>query len=108
MLEPILGNETVEKVLLFLEVYGEGYGRQMSKTFDIPIRGIQQQLERLEDGGVVVSQKKGRTRIYQFNPRYVFLDELKALLEKDLDVLPEEEIKKYYRKRTRPRRKGKP
>ncbi len=108
MLEPILGNETVEKVLLFLSVYGEGYGSQMSKTFAIPIRGIQQQLERLENGGVVVSQKKGRTRIYQFNPRYVFLDELKALLEKTLKVLPEEEIKKYYRKRTRPRRKGKP
>ena len=108
MLEPVLGNSTVEKILLFLSVYGEGYGTKMSDTFKIPLNGIQQQLKRLEDGGVLVSQLKGRTRIYKFNPRYFFLNELKTLLEKSLRVLPGSELKKYYRQRTRPRRKGKP
>ncbi|MCK4533815.1 winged helix-turn-helix transcriptional regulator [bacterium] len=108
MLEPILGNSTVEKILLFLSVYGEGYGTKMSDTFKISLNGIQQQLKRLEDGGVLVSQLKGKTRIYKFNPRYFFLKELKSLLEKVLKVLSETELKKYYRQRTRPRRKGKP
>ena len=108
MLEPILGNPTIEKVLLFLLTYREGYAKQMSDIFNIPINGIQQQLQRLEEGGVIVSQKKGNLRLYIFNPRYVFLKEVKSILTKAIEMLPEAENNKYYRKRTRPRKKGKP
>jgi DNA-binding transcriptional ArsR family regulator len=108
MLEPILGNKIVEKILFFLQVYKDGYIREISNLFDIPVRGVVQQLRRLEDGGVVVSQKKGKIRLYQLNPRYPFLTELRALLQKSIDVLPSSELEKYYRQRTRPRRKGKP
>lgn len=108
MLEPILGNNTIEKVLLFLITYKEGYAKQMSDIFNIPVNGIQQQLYRLEEGGVLVSQKKGNTRIFTFNPSYAFLEELKKLLDRAMKMLPEKEIKKYYRKRTRPRKTGKP
>ncbi|MBN1822990.1 MAG: winged helix-turn-helix transcriptional regulator [Endomicrobiales bacterium] len=108
MLEPLFGNRIVEKVLLYLLVYGDGYIRGIARAFGIPVTGVVQQLRRLEDGGVVVSQLKGKVRLYQFNPAYPFLGELKALLEKAMDVLPQDEIEKYYRMRTRPRRKGKP
>ena len=108
MLEVLFGNATIEKVLYFLSVYGDGYAKQMADLFDIPVNGIQQQLKRLEDGGVLVSQLKGKTRLYQFNPRYPFLRELELLLDKAIKILPESEISKHYRKRTRPRRKGKP
>jgi len=50
----------------------------------------------------------GRTRQFQFNPRYPFLKELKALIQRAMEYLPEKEMQKYYRERTRPRRKGKP
>ena len=108
MLEVIFGNSTAEKILLFINTYREGYGREIARTYEISLISVRKQLDRLEIGGVLVSHLKGRTRIYQFNPRYFFLDELKSLLEKALKALPESEIKKYYRKRTRPRRKGKP
>lgn len=108
MLESILGNSTIEKVLLYFFVYEKGYAKAMADLFNIPINGIQQQLKRLEDGGVVVSILQGRTRVYQFNPRYPFLNELKNLLGRALLFLPEEEISRYYKNRTRPRRKGKP
>ncbi len=108
MLEPIMGNSTVEKTLFFILTYGEGYAKQMSDTFGIPINGVQQQLRRLEEGGVLVSQLKGKTRIFTFNPNYVFLDEIKRLLEKAMKMLPGKEIDLYYRKRTRPRKSGKP
>ncbi len=107
MLEPIFGNSTIEKVLFFMFTYKDGYAKQMSDVFCIFINGIQQQLSRLEEGGVLVSQKKGNTRIYTFNPSYAFLEELQKLLEKALKMLPEKEIKKYYRNRTRPRKSGK-
>ena len=37
-----------------------------------------------------------------------FLAELRALLRKALDALPESERRRYFRERRRPRRSGKP
>ena len=108
MIEVIFGNNTAEKVLLYINTYREGYAAGMSNLYNIPLNMVQKQLRRFEEGGVLVSQKKGNTRIFIFNPRYIFLDELKGLLNKAMKLLPENEIKKYYRKRTRPRKTGKP
>lgn len=108
MLEALFGNAVVEKILFFIFVYGDGYARRISKVYGIPVNGVLQQLQRLENGGIIAGQNKGRTRLYMFNPRYPFLRELQGLLQKAIDVLPQDEITKYYRMRTRPRRKGKP
>lgn len=108
MLEPLLGNPTVEKILLYLYVYGEGYGRQLSRIFGIPFNGIYQQLRRLEDGGVIAAVNRGRTRVFRINPRYPFRKELTALLAKAMEFISEETKGRYFRDRTRPRRTGKP
>ena len=108
MIEALVGNGTVEKVLFFLATYGDGYAKQMADIFRLRISGIQQQLRRLENGGVVVSRLVGRTRVYSFNPNCYFLAELRQLLEKAMVALPEKELAQYYRRRTRPRRTGKP
>lgn len=108
MLEPVLGNSTIEKILFTLESYGQAYPLELSKLFNIPVNGIQQQMDRLENGGVIVSSMVGRTRLYKFNPRYPFFKELRALVQRAMEFLPEKEIRKYYRRRTRPRKKGKP
>lgn len=108
MLESLLGNSTIEKILFTLESFDQAYPTGLSKIFNIPVNGIQQQLERLENGSVVVSIMTGRTRLYQFNPRYPFLKELRALIKKAMEFLPEKEIQIYYKRRTRPRKKGKP
>ena len=108
MLEALLGNATIEKVLLFIENYEEGYGTEIAETFGLPLSQVQKQLEKLEQGTVVVSRLQGRTRVFSWNPRYPFLKALRALLQEVMRYLPEEEIKKYYRQRRRPRRSGKP
>lgn len=108
MFEYLFGNKTAEKVLLYMQNYGEGHASEISATFSIPLNMIQKQLKRLEAGGILVSQPKGRTRLYLWNPRYFFKKELQSLLSKGLDSLGEEETRMYYRKRTRPRRSGKP
>jgi hypothetical protein len=80
MLEAILGNRTAEKVLLYIETYGEGYAQAIANTFDdVTLRMAQVQLARFERGGVLISQLKGRTRLYTWNPRYPFQSELRAL-----------------------------
>lgn len=62
MLEPLPGNSTIEKTPLFVENYGQGYPKEAFRTFGISVNGIQQQLKRLEDGGIVVGYLEGRTR----------------------------------------------
>jgi DNA-binding transcriptional ArsR family regulator len=108
MIEAIVGNATVEKVLLFLQTYGHGYAREISETFRLPLSQVQKQLRRLEDGGVVVSRRLGRTRLFEWNPRYPFLRPLRELLAEVLRYVPEDELQRYYRQRRRPRREGKP
>jgi DNA-binding transcriptional ArsR family regulator len=108
MLESIFGNATIEKVLLFLQNYDEGYASEIAATFSLSLSVVQKQLKRLEEGGVVVAQSKGRTRVFLWNPRYPFRKELQSLLDKSFQFMSEGELKKYYRKRMRPRRTGKP
>jgi DNA-binding transcriptional ArsR family regulator len=108
MMEGLFGNITIEKILFTLFVYGEGYPLGMAKTFKVAVNRFQQQLKRLEDGGIVASRLLGRVRVYSFNPRYPFLDELKALVAKAYKFLPEKEKAAYYMGLTRPGRTGKP
>ncbi len=108
MLEPLFGSTYAEYVLLFLLARDEGYAAEMARFFGVRLYGIQRQLERLEAGGVLVSRQVGRTRVYTFNPRYPFLEELKALLHKALTFYPDETRERLLFNRRRPRRRGKP
>ena len=85
MLEPIVGSKSSEQVFIFLIARQKGYATEIANYFDADLYAIQKQLVRLEDSNVLVSRKVGRTRVYQFNPRYPFLIELKSLLEKVLN-----------------------
>jgi len=108
LLSGLFGSETAEKVLLYLQSYGAGYPRGIATTFGIRVTPVQRQLEKFEREGILASRLIGRTRQYQWNPRYAFRTELELLLKKALSSLPEEYQRKYFRERTRPRRKGKP
>ncbi len=108
MLRPLLGSQGSERVLIYLAARGEGYAREISRFFGLDISTVQNQLDKLELGGILSAVSKGRTRIYSFNPRYPFLGELKALLDKALSFYPEEERERLVMERRRPRRRGKP
>ena len=108
MLEPLLGSENSERVLIFLLTRNEGYAREIAQFFDTNLYAIQRQLDKLEAGGILVSRTAGRTRLYQFNPRYPFLKELKQLLEKAFTYYPENLRENLMMNRRRPRKRGKP
>ena len=108
MLESMFGNPVIEKIFFTALVYNECYALGLAKTFDEPVNKFQQQLKRLEEGGIIVSRLVGRTRVYTFNPRYAFLKELKALISSAYEFIPKTEKERFYSKRTRPRRAGKP
>jgi hypothetical protein len=108
MLEPILGSKSSEQALIFLVARETGYATEIARFFDADLYAIQKQLERLEESDVLVSSKVGRTRVFQFNPRYPFLDELKSLLEKGLSYYPINIQEELLLNRRRPRKKDKP
>jgi predicted transcriptional regulator len=108
MLEAVLSSKNKENVLLFLLARKEGYAFEISKYFSSSLSPVQNQLENLESGGVLISRLAGKTRLYSLNPRYAFIRELTALLEKAIAFLPDEDREKLLIYRTRPRRRNKP
>jgi hypothetical protein len=107
MLEPILGSISAERVLIYIFSRDKGYAREISRFFETDFYSIYSQLERLEFGGVLVSNKIGKTREFEFNPRYPFLEELKKLLEKALSFYSKTDREMLVMTRRRPRRSGK-
>jgi hypothetical protein len=108
VLESLFGNPNIERVLFYLQRFGEGYPSAIAANFEVPLTPIQQQLNRLEQGSLVVSRLVGKTRVFKINPRYPFKRELEALLATAFKAMPAAQIDKYYMQRTRPRRQGKP
>ena len=108
MLEALFGSMNRERVLQFVLANENGYAKEIADFYGSSVDPIQKQLEKLEIGGVFVSKTVGRTRLFMFNPRYAFLNELKGLLEKARGYYDPEEIEKLTMQRKRPRRAGNP
>ena len=107
MIEVLLGSKNAERVLIYVLAREEGYAREIASFYETDLKPIQMQLDKYEKGGILVSRAVGRTRPYMFNPRYPFLNELKALLEKALSFYPAPELDDLRMNRRRPRGKGK-
>lgn len=108
MLSTLFGSENSERVLIFILNRDEGYASEISQFFNATLYAIQNQLDKFENGGVLVSKKVGRTRVYEYNPRYPFLTELQALLEKAYSFYPEDVRERLETNRRRPRKRDKP
>ena len=108
MLETLFGSKCREQVLQYILAYESGYATQVAKFYKLTLDPVQKQLERLEVGGILVSKNIGKTIVYSFNPRYMFLEELKALLLKAREYYPPELLENLTTIRKRPRRQGKP
>lgn len=107
VLESVLGSRAAARTMLFLQNYGEGHASRISKTFDTSVMGIQRQLKRLEENGVLVSRMIGSSRVFTFNDRNPTVRNLRLFLEKELENLSKEDTLQYFRERQRPRRSGK-
>lgn len=108
MIEIIVGNKTAEKVLLYMANYNECYAKGISTVFKVPLFSVQKQLLKFESGGILVSQLKGKTRMFYWNPRFPLRAELLVFLKRAIELLPESEQEKYFTARRRPRRTAKP
>jgi DNA-binding transcriptional ArsR family regulator len=108
MLETILGNETASKLMLYLFHYGEAYANGVANDMGITLSQVQKQLDKFEEGGVLVSKKTGNVRIYKFNPKLGVVKKFVKMIEAFYEAIPLDEREEIFETRRRPRRKGKP
>ncbi len=108
MLEVLFGSIAMERVLIFIYARSQGYAREIARFYETDLTPLQNQLKKLELGGILYCREIGRTKQYMLNPRYAFYKELTKLLERALDFLPKNERDKLKITRKRPRRSGKP
>ncbi len=110
MLEYLFANKNVEKILIYLCLHDKANATELSRSFDSALDPIQKTLRKLEEGGLLASFLEGRTRVFQWNPRYPFLEEIQALAKKAYSFLPPDIRETRYQstKRKRPRKTGKP
>lgn len=106
MLESLFGNPTAGKVLTFVALNRETYAQELADRFGLSLSTVQNQLQRLADGGVLVSVTRGRTRLYGFNPRFPLAEELESMLRRAVEYMPERERERYLARR-RPRARSK-
>jgi DNA-binding MarR family transcriptional regulator len=88
MIEVLFGSKNAERVLIYIYSRQEGYAREIARFYNTDLKSIQNQLDKMESAGILVSREAGRTRPYTFNPRYSLLAELKGLLEKAFSFYP--------------------
>lgn len=108
MLESLFGNQTAEKVLLHVYHYGEINAPAIAADYGMAVTPVRNQLERFENGGILVSKLMGKTRVYTFNSKSPWVDPLKVILKIAYDSILPEEKQILFGKRRRPRRRGKP
>jgi len=108
MLEALVGSPNAERVLLFLAERDRGYPAEIAKTFGVAPSQIQRVMERMERDGLLVAQDVGRTRVYEFNPRFAFRGSVISLFREVLARYPQPIQDAIRLNRRRPRRKGKP
>jgi hypothetical protein len=108
MIDGILGNKTAETIMLHIYHYGESHASGVVNDLGTSLTATRGQLSRFEQAGVLVSKQVGRTTLYSFNPKSPFTKPLKELVRVAYDSIPLKQRELMFKKRRRPRRKGKP
>lgn len=104
----LFGSNTAAKCLIFLSRYDEGTSGEIAEVFGLDKPVVYLQLKKMEQAEIVVSRMIGNSKLYALNPRSGVKNELKALLEKYIEIyMPMEKFKSFYLIRRRPRRTGK-
>lgn len=107
--ETIFGSRSAARVLLHLYHYGEIHAKAISDDYgEKSITPYWRVLVRFEEGGLLVSQLRGRTRLFRFDPKSPLANALKDFVGKAYAMIPLRAREILFGKRRRPRRAGKP
>jgi DNA-binding transcriptional ArsR family regulator len=103
----VFGTRRRTEVLILIALLGETYPSELARQLGAPLFSIQTVVEALERDGIVATRKRGGTRLVTLDPRFYAAKELRKLLLRLAEGEPEIQ-EASTRRRTRPRRRGKP
>ena len=107
MLETILGNKTAQLIMMRLFREDEVAAGTLAKDYNMAVRAFQNQLEKFEDAGLLVSRKIGNLRLFSFNKQSSYIQPLKELIRVEYEKLTDRDIEYFFPRRMRPRKRGK-
>ncbi len=107
MNEKLFGNKTALLVLLQLYHHHEAHARGIATDIGKSLSPVQNQLDRFEQAGVLVSKKMGQTRIYSFNMKFPITRPFKEMIKIIYSNIPLSEHKELFPVRRKPRAKRK-
>jgi predicted nucleotidyltransferase len=84
--------------LFFLRSSDRHYVREIASLTDQPVRAVQRELARLEQGGLLMSEPDGNRRYYRADRNTPVFDELRSLLVKTAGLT--DEIKRQLQKQS--------
>jgi DNA-binding transcriptional ArsR family regulator len=108
MNEKIFGNKTALLVLLQLYHHHETHARAIATDLGTSLSPVQNQLDRFEQAGVLISKKVGQARVYAFNMKSPLTKPFKELVRVIYETLSKEDHQHLFPSRRKPRVKGKP
>ena len=103
----LFGSRRRTEIVVMMGLLEETYASELARLLDAPLYSVQQILGALEGEGVLVSRLRGRTRIFEIDPRFHAADQLRSLLLQLARGEPELQRAASTR-RSRPRRAGTP
>lgn len=108
MNEKLFGNKTALLVLLQLYHHHEAHARGIATDLVVSLSPVQNQLDRFEQAGVLVSKKVGQARVYFFNMKNPLTKPFKEMIRIIYENLSKEDHEILFPTRRKPRVKGKP
>src|SRR5450759_1262742 len=100
------GSQPRTRLLLALVLLGQSYARELARLLGASLSPVQKGLASLERDGLIAGRLVGRTRLFQIDPRYFAVEQLRALLARMLVVNRNLKARAAGLRR-RPRRTGK-
>lgn len=73
-------------LLKFFSHANSGYLRALAKEFEESTNSVRVELNRLTEAGLLVSEEKGKTKLYRANNSHPFFEEIKAMVSKFLGL----------------------
>ena len=108
MIDKLFGTKNAALVLLYIYHYGEAHPRGVAKGIDASLSSVQNQLNKFEESGVMVSKLVGNVRIFFFNKKSPLTKPLMDLIKVVHSSMSIEDKELLFSDRNRPRRSGKP
>lgn len=88
MLDALISSQLRIKLLLkfFINPGLKSYLRGLSGEFEVSSNAVRQELNRLEEAGIITAEKEGNKKLFSVNRKYPLYQEVRSLLMKTVGI----------------------